>query len=66
MIVVENECVDCGLPCIRESCKYYNVKRYYCDSCGDEDVLYELYGDELCIHCVAQRLSIVEGSDVYV
>jgi hypothetical protein len=68
MIVVENECVGCPaeIGCIGASCKYLNVERYYCDSCGDEGVLYELYGDELCIDCVAKKLPIVEGSDIYV
>ena len=35
MVRYENECVDCGLPCI-ESCPYKKVPHYYCDRCGDE------------------------------
>lgn len=35
MIQYENQCVDCGLPCIHNSCPYYNVEMHYCDECGD-------------------------------
>ena len=59
---IENECVDCGLPCIHESCKYYRVTRYYCDECKDERVLYEYDDEELCLDCVEKRLTKVEGS----
>lgn len=66
MIVVENECVDCGSPCIGASCKYLNVKRYYCDQCKFENRLYEFDGQQLCLECIVERLDIVEGSDIYV
>lgn len=52
---VENDCVDCGLPCIGTSCRYYAV-HFYCDDCGDEDTLYEFDGEELCIRCIAKKL----------
>ena len=63
MIKVENECVDCGLPCIGSSCPYMNVTRYYCDDCEDEATLYEYDGQELCAECILKRLPIIEGSD---
>ena len=66
MIVVENECVDCGLPCIGSSCKYFSVSRYYCDQCKDENVLYEFDGQQLCMECLLKNFDIVEGSDIYV
>lgn len=55
MIKHENECVDCGLPCLGDSCKYKNVRRLYCDCCGEEtDELYKNYdGDELCHKCMS-------------
>ena len=63
MIAIENECVDCGLPCLYDSCPYYRVVRYYCDKCGEEDDLYE-YGDEqLCADCVLEQLERVEYHD---
>lgn len=60
MIEFENECVDCGLPCIYESCKYYKVARFYCDECGNEGELYWFDGEQLCLDCIAQRLERVE------
>lgn len=68
MIVVENECVGCPpeMGCIGASCKYLNVKRYYCDQCKFENRLYEFDGQQLCLECIVERLDIVEGSDIYV
>lgn len=53
---VENDCVDCGLPCIGTSCRYYKAVHFYCDDCGDEDTLYEFDDEELCIRCIAKKL----------
>ena len=64
MIYTENECVDCGLPCIYESCPYWAVTRCYCDCCGDEcDVLYWWDGQQLCLDCIEERLERVEIDD---
>ena len=61
LIVVESDCVDCGLPCIYESCKYYKVIQYYCDKCGEEtDDLYYWDSYELCIKCILKQLERVE------
>lgn len=55
----ENECVDCGKPCIGDACPYRHVERHYCDSCGEEDELY-LYNDEdLCLFCLLDKLERV-------
>ena len=60
---VENECVNCGLPCIGDACRYRNAVRYYCDKCGEEEKLYH-YGDrELCADCLLLEFDVVEGSD---
>ena len=66
MIVVESECVNCGLPCIGHSCRYYSVARYLCDKCESEETLYEFDGQELCLDCIAKKLTVVEGSEQYV
>ena len=63
--ITETECVDCGLPCIGNACRHYQVTRYYCDKCNDETTLYEFEGFELCIDCIKKELTIVEGSDAY-
>lgn len=56
MFKIENECVDCGKPCLRDSCPYRNVTRYYCDDCGDESELFEFDDKELCMDCIKKRL----------
>ena len=52
----ENECRECAAPaypCMGDSCKFRHVKHYYGDECGsDEDTLYILDDEELCIECV--------------
>ena len=60
----ENECCDCGLPCIYEICPYYNVKHFKCDFCKEEDVkLYKYNGYEICEDCLLKEYEVVEGSD---
>lgn len=64
MIITENECVDCGLPCLYESCPYWAVTRAYCDECGDEEyVLYWWDGQQLCLDCIEAKLERVEIDD---
>lgn len=61
MVKIESDCVECGLPCLYESCPYYQVVVYECDCCGDEvDKLYSFDGQELCINCIEQRLERIE------
>lgn len=55
MIVYENDCVDCGLPCF-SSCKYLSSPHYYCDECGKEATLYKYDGEQLCLDCISNRL----------
>ena len=62
MHLTDNECVNCGLPCLGSGCPYRNVTRYYCDECGDETTLFHFDGEELCIECIESRLEKVEGS----
>ena len=63
MIEVTNECVDCGLPCIGDACPYKNVKRFYCDRCGEETEIYHYNGEELCIECIKSELEPVVNED---
>ena len=60
---IENDCVGCDLPCWGDSCPYKNVEHFYCDECGEETVLYEYEGAELCLDCIKDKLTVVEGSD---
>ena len=66
MKYIDSDCVNCDLPCIYHACPHYEVTRYVCDSCKEEDVaLYEFDGQELCIECIKKQLVIVDGSDAY-
>lgn len=60
---VENECVDCGLPCIGARCPYRNVHRLYCDRCEAEETLYEYEGEQLCNECLLKNFKKVEVSE---
>lgn len=58
MIVTEDHCVQCGLPCLGERCSNRNVKVCYCDECNEEiayDGIYEVDGEELCEGCLKER-----------
>lgn len=59
MIKKENECVDCGLPCLGSSCPNRNVIRIYCDKCGEEGKIYHYDGEHLCITCIEDTLEEV-------
>jgi hypothetical protein len=56
---IENDCVDCGLPCLGNGCPYRNVLQFYCDECGDETELYHFNGKELCLDCIKDSLERV-------
>jgi hypothetical protein len=60
---VTDECVDCGLPCLGNSCPYRNVTRFYCDDCGEETMLYEFEDKELCKDCIFKRLDLKEVNE---
>lgn len=64
MIVIDNECVDCGLPCLYTACPYYKVIRFFCDKCDEEvEDLYYFDGEQLCADCVLKQLEKVEYED---
>lgn len=50
-----NECVGCylvGLRCMGQACENRRVVRYFCDSCGCEEKLYQYEDQELCAECL--------------
>ena len=59
MVKIESGCVDCGLPCLYNSCPYYKRIAYECDSCGEESKLYWFDNCQLCIDCITERLEEV-------
>lgn len=63
-----NECVDCGLPCLGDSCPKMNVVQFRCDDCGDladPDELYMFEDEMLCAECLLNRFRTAkqEGFD---
>ena len=65
MIIKESGCVDCDLPCIYQTCPYYEITRYLCDECEAEDILYNFDGQELCAECILKRLPKINESDIW-
>lgn len=63
MIRIEDDCVDCGLHCLGNSCPYKNVFHFYCDGCGYEEDLYHYDGKQLCINCIVKKLRKVKAED---
>ena len=59
---IENDCVDCGLPCLGSTCPFRNNPHYYCDQCENEEPLYLFNGQELCVNCILDKLDKVEES----
>lgn len=60
MIIIENRCVDCLLPCLGDSCPQRHARCYYCDDCKEEvEKLYWYDNKELCIECIEKRLEKV-------
>jgi hypothetical protein len=61
MVTFRSECVDCGKPCIHESCRYYSVKVLTCDKCHEEvnELYYSPSGGQLCADCVLETLEKV-------
>ena len=65
VISVENECVDCGLPCLYMACPYYRVIRLYCDRCKQEAVdLWHFDSKQLCVDCILEQLEKVDIDEI--
>lgn len=64
MKTITDECVNCGLHCLGDSCPNMNVVRWYCDECKDECSPDELYVTEdnetLCRDCLLDRFKTVD------
>ena len=62
MVKYENECVNCGLPCLGDACPYRNVPHWYCDKCHEEIGIerYDVDGEELCESCLKERFLVTD------
>lgn len=53
----ENQCVDCELPCLGNSCPFKNVPVDDCDGCDERGTAeYKIDGDDLCEECTKFRI----------
>lgn len=57
MIKYENQCVNCELPCLGDSCPFLNVPIHYCDDCEKEYAVCTVDGKELCLDCAKALLN---------
>ena len=52
MIKYENQCVECGLPCLQTSCPWTHVEVHYCDECEKNEADYTVGDSEFCAGCL--------------
>ena len=57
---VVNECCNCSVPSYpcTDSCSLREVEHYFCDKCGEDidlDDIYEADGEDLCIDCLKEK-----------
>lgn len=57
MKVIEDRCVQCGLPCLGKSCPNQNVVIYYCDYCQIDEAEYQLNDKDICNSCAEEYLN---------
>lgn len=64
MIKVTNDCCGCATesyPCLGDSCSLRHSEHYYCDICGCEiciDEVYEVDGDHYCEDCLKEEFRV--------
>lgn len=57
MTKIENQCVECGLPCIQTACPWTHVEVHYCDECQKSEADYKVGENEYCSSCVDKLLN---------
>ncbi len=57
MIVMENNCVDCAVPCVGGYCPLAECPVVCCDSCGESaELFYLVDGEQLCRSCFIEKM----------
>lgn len=57
MKIIEDQCVQCGLPCLGDWCPHRNVPVRYCDYCQRDIVEYQLNDKDVCKDCAEEYLN---------
>lgn len=52
MIIEQNDCVGCDLPCV--DCGLKHAQHRVCDGCREETDLYKEGNGEYCIDCIEE------------
>lgn len=64
MVIFEDGCVDCGLPCLGNLCPHKNEVCLICDYCRIETERLFEYGDEhLCADCLTEVTPLVNQDE---
>lgn len=57
MIITENNCVDCAMPCVGGYCSYAESRTVCCDRCEESAKLfYPVDGEVLCRSCFIEKM----------
>ena len=62
MMTTESGCVQCGRPCLGQSCPKHTVPVFRCDDCGEDfnaRDLFDLSDGQFCADCVLNHLERV-------
>lgn len=51
MTRIEDNCIDCGLPCVDSACPLKRTEVHYCDNCECREAEYKVGNQELCGVC---------------
>ena len=56
---IENQCVQCGAPCMDSLCPNRRTVVYYCDTCGNEGAEYQIDDKDYCEDCLKEYFNDV-------
>jgi len=64
MIKFEDGCVDCGLPCLGNSCPHHKEVHLFCDFCKTEsDKLFKYFDDQYCADCLTEVVPLIKQEE---
>lgn len=64
MIKITDGCVDCGLPCLGNSCPHHKEVHLFCDFCKTEtNHLFKYFDDHYCADCLTEEVSPIKQDE---